>query len=163
MDFDGEGGMTVRDERRDWDGDRYRGAEEALAAMQAASQAASQAAAEGGCDSANLEVANVDESVALEGEACGPPPAKRTKGRNEFEEGDRVEAKYGTADDELWWPATVTKLWKNGDVGVLYDDGDVEPQKAACRVRHMRIGTDSKKGSGRSSCCVTHVTRSHSF
>lgn len=148
MDFDGEGGMTVRDERRDWDGDRYRGAEEALAAMQAASQAASQAAAEGGCDSANLEVANVDESVALEGEACGPPPAKRTKGRNEFEEGDRVEAKYGTADDELWWPATVTKLWKNGDVGVLYDDGDVEPQKAACRVRHMRIGTDSKKGSG---------------
>ena len=49
--------------------------------------------------------------------------------------GDAVEGQYGTDEDELWWPATVTRLRANGSVDVRYDDGDVEQQKPRSRLR----------------------------
>jgi len=59
-------------------------------------------------------------------------------GGRELFVGARVEAQYGTADDEEWWPGTITQLWTNGDVDVQYDDGDFEAQKPRRRVRPCR-------------------------
>ena len=53
----------------------------------------------------------------------------------ELRVGDAVEGQYGTDDDELWWPATITRLGTDGSVDVRYDDGDVEQQKPRRRVR----------------------------
>ena len=39
-----------------------------------------------------------------------------------------AELAFGTGEHELWWPATITQLWSNGDVYVKYADGDVEVQ-----------------------------------
>jgi predicted NAD-dependent protein-ADP-ribosyltransferase YbiA (DUF1768 family) len=33
------------------------------------------------------------------------------------------------------WPATVNRVWADGSIGVLYDDGDVEPKKPLSRLR----------------------------
>ena len=59
-------------------------------------------------------------------------------GGRELFVGARVEAQYGIADDEEWWPGTITQLWTNGDVDVQYDDGDFEAQKPRRRVRPCR-------------------------
>ena len=70
---------------------------------------------------------------------------------------DAVEAQFGSSEDELWWPATITQVWSNGDVDVLYDDGDVERQKPRCRVRPLRASA-AKRLEG---CVLRHPRHSH--
>ena len=67
------------------------------------------------------------------------------KVRRELSNGDRVEAHFGMDDEEGWWPATITQIYTNGDVDVLYDDGDRETQKPRCRVRPLK---EAARGSG---------------
>ena len=60
--------------------------------------------------------------------------------------GDAVDGHYGTDEDELWWPATVTRLRANGSVDVRYDDGDVEEQKPRSRLRSQPLrGAEAAK------------------
>ena len=56
----------------------------------------------------------------------------------ELRVGDSVEGQYGTDKSELWWPGTITRVWRSGDVDVRYDDGDVELQKLRSRVRLLQ-------------------------
>ena len=77
-----------------------------------------------------------------EGEDGSKPRARRQAGNKPKRTlgavlcvGDEVEAHYGEIEAELWWPATVTKVWSSGDMDVRYDDGDVELQKPRRRVR----------------------------
>ena len=67
-----------------------------------------------------------------------PPPLMRV--------GDAVDGHYGADDDELWWPATVTRLRADGSVDVRYDDGDVEEQKPRSRLRPQPLrGAEAAK------------------
>jgi hypothetical protein len=158
VEFDAEGGMSVRDERQEvveFSAERQGAAEAALAAAAAA-------AANGDVGGNGCAAGEGADGCRGADEASAPAASRRVKGKDEFEEGDRVEAKYGTAEDELWWPATVTKLWTNGDVGVLYDDGDAEPQKAASRVRHMRgAAAHAQKGGPDADLVLRHARHSH--
>eukprot|EP00900_Chrysochromulina_parva_P022369 jgi/Chrpa1/4766/Chrysochromulina_OHIO_Genome00013097-RA len=63
--------------------------------------------------------------------------------------GARVEAQFGVADAEAWWPGTITQLWANGDVDVQYDDGDFEARKPRRRVRPWRAVASSQPAAWR--------------
>ena len=49
--------------------------------------------------------------------------------------GTKVIAKFGTDEDERWWPGTIVHLHHDGLIDVKYDDGDKETRKPLSRVR----------------------------
>ena len=52
--------------------------------------------------------------------------------------GDRVEAHFGTSDDELWFPAVVDRVHSGGgSMDVIYDDNEFEYGKPPSRVRRL--------------------------
>ena len=65
--------------------------------------------------------------------------------------GDTIEGQHGTNKAELWWPGTVTGVWRNGDVDVRYDgddDADAELQKPRSRVRRLQLQLSSRSSTG---------------
>ena len=49
--------------------------------------------------------------------------------------GDRVEAQWGTDDDEKWWLGKIAAVNSDGSLDVRYDDKDFEKAKPPHRVR----------------------------
>ena len=94
---------------------------------------------EAGSSSASDEFAASSKAPrSLVQEACKPQPPTTPADDDELFVGARVEAQYGISDDEAWRPGTLARLWTNGDMDVLYDDGDFEARKPRRRVRPCR-------------------------
>ena len=86
------------------------------------------------------EQAEEEEEEAAEAEA--------EDRQRELRVGDAVEGQYGTDSTELWWPGTVTRVWRGGNVDVRYDDGDTELRKLPSRVRRLQLHRSSNSSSG---------------
>ena len=92
------------------------------------------------------------EPEAMEEEQEAEQEPEAMEGQEEEEEedrqrelrvGDAIEGQYGTDKSELWWPGTVTRVWRGGKVDVRYDDGDTELKKAPSRVRRLQLHRSS--------------------
>ena len=85
--------------------------------------------------------------MEAEAEAAAEAAAEVERHR-ELRVGDAVEGQFGTDMKELWWPGTITKVWRGGKVDVQYDDGDTELKKPPNRVRRLQLHRSSKSSTG---------------
>jgi hypothetical protein len=91
----------------------------------------------------------------------GAPTSSRTRSQTvaPFTRGDYVFAHYGTADDELWWPATIVMARRDGTCSLRYDDSDEDDPTMHCkpveRIRPDVAGAGTTDNAGVSSLTLT--------
>ena len=117
----------------------FEAAETALEAAREAHDAAQSAAASAAAPPSMSDPS--DETGGKEDGANGTSCPQGTclwSAKVRCEVGRRVFAQYGTSADELWFPATITRVHRD-DIGqwcdIEYDDGDAEKMKPIKRVR----------------------------